>query len=280
MKYFIVLFLVLGGSVLFADSLIIQQAKDQKLYQQKTWLHLLRYDKYLMGDSYDSAIISPEFFMAPEGDTNPENELVATLESFFQPLPANQNEHPQCRFRGRYIWLKRYLNFEAAGMPEAICSDFDQWSFKGKVDSLSLIFITGYLGNPSSYYGHIALKLNTADEKFPLDYHLLDLTLTYGAAVPKTDNAVFYILKGVFGGYEAGFATQEFYSLNYNYVQNQLRDLWEYHLNLDPELNRFLALRYHPDEEHEGFVGESNSYNVYKPSQSTSKITQSSQISI
>ncbi len=102
----------------------------------------------------------------------------------------------------------------------------------GSIHSISLLYATGYLGNPASYYGHTLLKFNQADN---LQSSLLDVSVNYGAIVPAGEDPVSYIVKGVFGGYEAGFSHVEFYFHNHNYGELELRDVWEYELNLGQE---------------------------------------------
>ncbi len=41
-----------------------------------------------------------------------------------------------------------------------------------------------------------------------------------------------YIIKGLVGGYGSTFTHLEFYQQNHNYAETQLRDLWEYKLDL------------------------------------------------
>lgn len=43
--------------------------------------------------------------------------------------------------------------------------------------------------------------------------------------MPDDENPVFYVFKGVFGGYEGGFSNTEYYHHNHNYGETELRDL-------------------------------------------------------
>jgi len=206
-----------------------------------TWLKLLKYEGN--GKARHSAVISDEFFFADNGNRNPEAELAATLEAFATPLQpqyndkgeplgpdASKNEHPQCRFRGRYTWLKSQLDLST--ISEIDCPAFEEWS--SGVTSISFILATGYLNNPASFYGHTLLKLNTEvhDQK---NNRLLDQSVNYGAIIPDRENPLVYIIRGVSGLYEAGFTHKEFYYHDHNYGDAQLRDQWEYELNLTAE---------------------------------------------
>jgi hypothetical protein len=108
-----------------------------------------------------------------------------------------------------------------------------------KINSVSLVFANGYLGNPASYYGHLYLKFNGASGS--TSSYLIDQTLNFGAIGTNTDDPVRYILKGVFGGYEGGFTPAEFYFHNASYTERELRDLWEYRLNLDENEVRYIV---------------------------------------
>lgn len=113
------------------------------------------------------------------------------------------------------------------------CPSYEAWSLNGSTESISIIFATGFLGNPASYYGHTLLKMNS--HKSTSATKLEDVTVNYGAIVPPGEGAIPYLLKGVFGGYDAGFTHIQYYFHNHNYGENELRDLWEYEINLTPE---------------------------------------------
>jgi len=70
----------------------------------------------------------------------------------------------------------------------------------GNVSSVSLVYATGYLGNPASYYGHVLLKINSdGDTQTALE----DQAINFGAIIPDNEGMVSYILKGLMGGYES-----------------------------------------------------------------------------
>jgi hypothetical protein len=187
-----------------------------------------------------SAIHSPEFFLSEQGPTDPRAELQATLAAMLAPPSGSNDTHAKCRFPARRIWLQQRLPGHAAELAEIACPAFQAWADPARIDSLSLVFANGYLGNPASYYGHTFLKLNTrqADGK----PGLLDPTLNYGAILQQPDDPVTYIVKGVFGGYDGGFSPIEFYFHDATYGEDELRDLWEYRLALpEPALRLIIG---------------------------------------
>src|SRR3989338_6000469 len=203
------------------------------IHSEKYWHELIHYEKSLWSSSgYESSIQNPEFFLSENGKYDPKAELIATLKKMDEELDLNKSDqHAICKFPARFKFLKKHfvLNKNEADLSK--CFGYQKWAIESKVNSISLVFATGYLGNPASYFGHPLLKLN----KGLLNGKLLDITLNFGAITPAEENPVVYVLKGLFGGYHASFSQLQFFFHHTNYVENELRDLWEYELNLSPE---------------------------------------------
>lgn len=217
---------------LFSSNLIAQshEAKLELLSNSKGWLNLMHYE---VNDSsptgLKSAIHAESFFLSSKGMTHPKLELIATLESF---TGKQKVEQVHCQFPARLMWLQQ--NFEEISKNKydfGVCKDYLDWSQEGRIQSISVVFATGYLGNPASFYGHTLLKFNSANQATQTS--LQDNSLNFGAIVPDNENPLVYIVKGVFGGYEAGFSQIKYYFHNENYGEIELRDMWEYELNLD-----------------------------------------------
>ncbi|MGH1374390.1 MAG: DUF4105 domain-containing protein [Cellvibrionaceae bacterium] len=202
-----------------------------KLSDDPVW-HLL------IGFGYDkqSDIVDQGFYLDAHSNRTPLSELAATLNKFQDRASVGDN-HPQCQYRGRYFWLRSKLDFSSLEIPVAACPGFSEFSDDGKLDSLSLIFATGYLGNPASYYGHMLLKLNTKNVKEAIQ----DRAINYGARIPDNENMLLYIIKGLLGGYGSTFSAKEFYYYMHNYLDAEQRDMWEYELNLSEFQNNLLV---------------------------------------
>jgi hypothetical protein len=212
----------------------VRKARLQRVSEERTWRRLLHYEESLFSKSgLMSAVKNSRFFLSDEGRTDPEQELEATLRAFAASTGENGDTHPQCAFRARYIWLKSVLGFDKRAYPEIACDSYNRWTLENSVRSVSLVFATGYLGNPASYYGHILVKFNS--DNVQTDSDLLDVSVNYGAIVPDNEDPVTYIVKGVLGGYSGGFSHIQYYFFNHNYGENESRDLWEYELALDRE---------------------------------------------
>lgn len=204
-----------------------------RLASDPDWLRLLHYEADRSSPSgWRSAIHSEAFFLAgSDGASDPRAELAATITAMGRPAVDAPDDHPQCRFPARRQWLAERLGLRS--LPPRPCPKYEGWTRSATVESVSIVFATGYLGNPASYYGHTLLKFNFARDDGRT--RLQDASLNYGAILTGDDDPVSYILKGVFGGYEGGFSDIQYYFHDHNYGENELRDLWEYRLDLPPE---------------------------------------------
>jgi len=222
---------------------LYEEAEKRNLAYNTTWLRLLHFDlEKEEGDNIKSDIVSPSFFISSRGNVDPQAELYATLNSFFEDVTNQKSDnHSQCRFIARFNWLKSQLDFSKKDLPRVICKGFNQWLRVENIESLSLILATGYLENPASFYGHPLLKTN--DNQYLKSSGLMDISINYGAIVPENENGLVYVIRGLFGGYKASFSDTLFYRQNHLYLENELRDLWEYEMNLDKEQQ--LMIVYH-----------------------------------
>lgn len=213
---------------------LIARADELGLAENSQWRRLL----HMRAEARQSNVISPDFFLAPTERWNPGSELHATLRAWFEPLAADPNTHPRCRFPGRYAWLRQHLSLPATSTAPVQCPALERWAKLGELRSISVIMVSGYFGNPASSFGHLLMKLNHGDESS--GSRLLDLGVNYGAAVPEGEWAVAYILRGLFGGYHAGFSDRSYYVQDQSYSRVEFRDMWEYELSLDRDEEELL----------------------------------------
>lgn len=192
---------------------------------------MLHYNSESSG--FTSDVKSDDFFLHPEGRTNPRLELEATIKSILNDRPE-ENVHISCKFPARYKWLEKNLVWpQGKKLDYSLCPDYSDWRMNGDINGISLIFASGHLSNPASFYGHILLKFNSETDQ--QDLNLLDTSLNYGAKPAENENALVYIFKGLTGGYDGTFTNQQFYRHNHTYAENELRDLWNYNLDLSPQ---------------------------------------------
>jgi hypothetical protein len=200
------------------------RARAMSLPEERKWLRLLHTRR--AGSGWRSEADGANFFLASDGRTNPGAELDADLEAFFAPEPA-KGQHPQCRFPARYHWLKEKLSFDPARLTERACPDFEAWRGAIDAEAVSVVFASAFLNNPASMYGHTFLRLHRKGGGDAL----LDYTINF-AATPDTSNALMYTLKGLNGSFKGEYSLLPFYMKTQEYGSLEMRDLWDYRLNL------------------------------------------------
>ncbi len=118
------------------------------------------------------------------------------------------------------------------------CRRLRRWLTETPVYSVSLMMVSGYMGNPASMFGHAILRFNSDSGA----HGLFSTTLNYGALVPPDEPILVYIYKGLGGGYQAGYSDRYFYTQDVVYGHTEARDIWEYELMLDEAQLRLLRL--------------------------------------
>ncbi|MGH7788632.1 MAG: DUF4105 domain-containing protein, partial [Candidatus Binatia bacterium] len=212
----------------YADTLIAA-ARAQRLAADPQWLALVHYQPRRLG-GVRSAVDSAWFFQAPDGATDPQAELEATLRVFFAAdAQMKDGEPPQCALRARYEWLARRLQFDPLRLPPQACVEFDQWRTGLGATGVTLIFPEAYMNNPSSMFGHTLLRLDTGPPGARQDL------LAYGtnfSADTGSDGGIAFAFKGMLGFYPGRFTIQPYYEIVRVYGDWERRDIWEYQLAL------------------------------------------------
>lgn len=183
-----------------------------------------------------SLVKNSDFFLSNTGIHDIKSELIALKKSYYLPEKL-QNKHPRCLFPDRYFWLSKQIKLKNYTLYPKFCTDLDKWYKDYETKSISVLFVGGYFDNPASVFGHNLIKLNSNDDE------LLDLSINFGAKIPKNENSIFYILKGLFGGYDARFSNKDFYTQDLIYSKNELREIWDYELNLT--LDEIVLIKLH-----------------------------------
>ncbi len=211
---------------------LVKQAKDLKLAENNEWLNLVHYQTNSFS-GYTSEIITQEFFNAPDGMTNPEAELNATLASFFSGIKETEKQqNPQCRHIARYHWLKRKLKFDPNKLPEKACRRFEKWYKTISPERLTLIFPAGTDNSPSSMFGHTLFRIDKKNK--PESTRLSSYSINFAAETDEP-NGIVFAFKGIMGGYPGRYSVIPYYEKVRQYNDMEHRDIWEYQLNLTPE---------------------------------------------
>jgi len=214
------------------------KAKEQHLASHPYWRILLRYEK-TQGDKLISSVEQPSFFVSPNGKTNAEAELKATLESLVAAAPTKADDAIACRFPARAAWLRQQLNITESDLASANCPAFSTWLKGINPHEATLVFAADYVNNPSSMFGHTLLRIDAPDQTE--ETRLLAYAVNY-AAQTNTSNGLEFAYKGLSGGYAGAFSVLPYYEKVKEYNDFENRDLWEYQLNLTPvEIKQGLA---------------------------------------
>lgn len=192
------------------------------------WLSLVHYRPSVLG-GYKSSVDTDNFFLSPNGKTNPEAELNATIELF-----NGTDTTRQCLFPARYKLLKKNA-LVSKTFPK--CVDLEQFYDDLQPAGITLLFTDAYINNPSSLFGHTLFRIDTKRKGTQLLAH----GVNYGAFVGENANGALYVVNGLTGGYYGGYTVKPYYDVinTYNNIEN--RDIWEYNLNFSDEELDFLV---------------------------------------
>ncbi len=238
---FFILILIWGAGASAQNSLtaedIIAKAHKAQLSESTQWRKLLHFQQSIFG-RWESQADGPAFFIAPQGKQDASAELDADIHAFFSKDVRNlealkrklQTAYCQLPARRRYIESSLQVHF-----PEQACEGLDEWRNRVRAKSVTLVFSSYYLNNPSSVFGHSLIRLNKRRELSATSSpSLLDYGVNY-AAVANTSNPLLYALYGFAGGFPGEFSAIPYYYKVREYNDYDSRDLWEYDLNFTEE---------------------------------------------
>ena len=212
---------------------LIGRSRELRLSERREWRRLMHYTDNLITPGVHSLADARRFFLAPDGKTNPQSELEATLAAFFSEVQETQEtQNPQCAFIARYSWLDRELSFDRARLPRQPCKRFREWRETLNPQGITLIFPAAFLNNPSSMYGHTLLRIDARDQNERT--RLLAYAINYAANTNET-NGIAFAINGLLGGYPGMFSIMPYYLKVREYNDMENRDVWEYELDLSPE---------------------------------------------
>ncbi|NOS82289.1 MAG: DUF4105 domain-containing protein [Nitrospira sp.] len=218
---------------------LIDKGLQTKLASEREWHLLLHYKNNLFG-GHTSEQDDPGFFMSPNGTTDPQEELDATLKQFFSEELIGRSKQPaQCAFIARYHWLREQLQFDDSRLPKMPCERFERWFADFEAQSITLIFPSAFLNNPASMFGHTLLRVDQRGQTEST--RILAYTINYAADVPS-DAGMAYPVRGIFGGYRGYFSTIPYYLKVQEYRDIENRDIWEYRLNFTQNQVRRLLM--------------------------------------
>jgi len=225
------------ASTTMPKKLLINATKIE-LWKDKEWLNLLHYKGD--GNSYLSQVDDPRFFNAPDGKSSPQNELIASLTSFYNTDLSEPDNHTQCRFIARLHWLQKQLPDSLTQLPTVNCPQYNDWRKLVPGHKASLIFPAYHLNSPSSMFGHTLLRIDPADDTSNSSW--LSMAVNFGANIQASDNSIAFAIKGLAGGYSGTFIVTPYFKKIKEYNREENRDIWEYPLNLTPQETERMVL--------------------------------------
>jgi hypothetical protein len=224
--------------VLFAGYMdeLKTKAIEQNLSQSAEWLGVVGYKNAAFG--VKSEIDDRRFFLAKNGRTDPQAELLATIESFFAgSFDGNASLDTRCIFVARRNFLKNALPIDESRLAPVQCEAFDHWYNGVSGDRLVLVFPAAYMNNPASVFGHTFLRVDKNESANAL----ISYALNYEASIPEGEGDLAFVYKGLFGGYDGYFSALPYAEKAKTYGDMENRDIWEYELNFSrEEIDRLL----------------------------------------
>ena len=198
----------------------------EELAAAPRWHALLHINRGATLRSRDQSYVDDaRFFLAESGRSDPLAELQRSVEVLGQ-----SGAEQRCRFPARYRYLAEALGWQEAE-PFAHCDEYLSWRAGIPDASVVLVFPAAYLNSPSSMFGHTLLRFDAVDQQS--DWHAW--AVNFGALVTADDNSIFYIYRGLAGGYPGRFSTVSYVSKIQEYAHLENRDMWEYRLGLDAD---------------------------------------------
>ncbi len=220
----VILLVMSSATALAVDLSSVAESKEWKSLLFVTEYHFL---------NLQSRADSEKFFLTPNGKKNILSELEAAVVAVEnEKLPLNDSSF-SCRFPARAEFIRKNI-FNQKRIDESGCLKLLAWRERISAESVTLVFSSYFLGNPSSTFGHTLLRINNSGKNKTIRRELLSYGINYGANA-WTKNPLFYSLYGLFGVFQGNFSAIPYYYKVREYNDYESRDLWEYDLDLTPD---------------------------------------------
>lgn len=238
--FFIIFFISYAQS---NQDFFISDSKISRLSNSESWYGIIDFNKG------DLEIKNQSGYLADIQNFSPQKELKLSINKYKEFLKGDNDFF--CKYPARAIFISENFQ-EIPKIDLSNCVEYSLWIENDSIQSISFLYVTGYLKNPASFFGHTLLKFNRYSDG---DYQpLLERSLNYGAET-NDDAALPYVIKGLIGKYKASLQDESFFRLSAQYQEFQMRDIYEYKLDLsDYQKNIILAYT---------FEMKSKSYDYY-----------------
>ncbi len=211
-------------------------------YDDPVWMALLQVD------NSHAQIHDSKFYVS-----SPFLDSQAELLEMVHQLTSKVGQATACQFPARYYWLKSKIDLPHYNL-EA-CTDLAEFVGRAPMNTLSVVFASENLAQPSSIMGHIFLKLEGSNQNgIKVAHDISFFTQLTDINLPKL------IFESLFTG-KTGFYTLTPHEQSKNYYHFiEQRNLWEYQIKLD-EFQRQLIHYYLFELKNISFTYYFHSYN-------------------
>ncbi len=219
-KNFFLLVIFLPLIAFSSESEILKLSNELKIYDKTEWKALLHYDQAL-NKNVRSFINSENFSL--------ENELRITINGFYQPKEkyTDIDQHPQCKFPARLLFIINELNILKNEFPEVDCEELKEYEIKAPADNMFLIYTSENVKIPSSMMGHTFLKYSGKNDKNDNVEH----AITFYTVI-ESYNLLWLMYQNIYSGMKGFFALQPYRETIKQYIEKENRNVWEYKLKL------------------------------------------------
>lgn len=214
--------LIIFPTIIYSSELnILNLAKERNLYEKVEWKSLLHFK--------DGLNIKDKKFILSLDDFSLENEMKKTIQGFFydEKYYKNINEHPQCRFPARFLFIKNELNLKDDTFPKINCFDFEIYKAKAPADKIFIVYASENVKNPSSMMGHTFLKFEGINDNGDKKQHSLSFYTTI-----ETANIFKLFYENTISGMQGFFILRPYKETLNRYIDFEKRNVWEFELNL------------------------------------------------
>lgn len=215
-----ILFVLLSTFLFASQQQVLEDSFQRTLYEKNRWKALLHYNNEL-NIKDNNFILSSSFSL--------KNELIATINGFYKASSEykNINNHPQCKFPARLLFISNELAISENEFPEVNCPGLKVYKEKAPADNISLIYVSEKVNNPSSMMGHTFLKYSGSNYQSRHVEHAITFYTVIESVNPLT-----LLYQNIFSGMKGMFALQPYKKTVEQYTKKENRNVWEYKLNL------------------------------------------------
>ena len=201
---------------------------QNKIYEKNEWKALLHYSNGLSIEN-SQYILSKNFSL--------QAEMEADIKAFYLKSDnfKNINNHPQCKFPARFLFIKHELELSKDEFPKILCPEFNKYKNKAPADKIGLTYVSENVKNPSSMMGHTFFKLSGKNTKEKEVTH----AVTFYTII-DTYNLITLAYQNLYSGMNGKFVLQPYKWAINSYLHKENRNVWEYDLKVDDYRKKLL----------------------------------------